>query len=382
MSSREEQIKEIISWYKAYHDDAHSITTIFQDQLDMISNYVDSLKNTLAPSNSDNVRKIEHYSSIIEINLRSRMSSVGMLTDSAINDVKKNFVLEWHNINPLLKEMSDIKLIITQLQLVLKKLSKKKFYAKEFSYLKKFLSTISENYAFMQSAIDELMTIAGETISENYEDVIDLLNELSKISYSTEQFCIDQFMSDDYENLPSVIPVDQSATMCLFAFQDLINSVGSTVLNTIQIINGFTSKAAYGLQANLNAQFELEHLLSDVPGGSKIFPNVVSRQLRKAMEELRNMVDKIVKSKPERTVLENVRRELTSINYMKPNFAKFSDSEINAVHTFFDECSSSLDKIPHLAELIVGGLVQMADYLHEESIKYEQDYIDLSYFMK
>jgi hypothetical protein len=39
-----------------------------------------------------------------------------------------------------------------------------------------------------------------------------------------------------------------------------------------------------------------------------------------------------------------------------------------------------LDKIPHIAELIVGGLAQMADYLHEESVEYEQDYKDLSFF--
>jgi hypothetical protein len=232
----------------------------------------------------------------------------------------------------------------------------------------------------MLSIYYELKTISNETISENYEDVVDLLNELSKISYRMEQFCIDQFISNNYENLPSVIPTDQSATECLFAFHHLIYNVSDTVLNAIQIIDGFERGAVYRFQPHQNVNFELEHLLREVPGASKIIPNVVSRQLQKAMEELQNLVDKVVKSKPQRTVLVSIQRELTSINYMKPNFAKFSDSEISDVHAFFDECSSSLDKIPHIAELIVGGLAQMADYLHEESVEYEQDYKDLSFF--
>ena len=90
------------------------------------------------------------------------------------------------------------------------------------------------------------------------------------------------------------------------------------------------------------------------------------------------MVDNIVSITPPGDTVERMQNELSRLSYKDVDLSGFSDKEINDVHAFFDECSNSLNRIPQLVDLMSGGMMQMADYLHEESIKYEQDYIDLS----
>lgn len=238
MPSREEQIEEIVSWYKAYEYDGHYVAENAKEEFNKVNYYVDTLKNTL--SHSGNAKTIQHYSSMIRNDLLTNLSFVRSYARSAKQHVKTQFTLPTHKLSGIVITMERMKKIIVILQEALRLLRKKKSYAKEFDFLRKLLSMISENYAVMESIVNELSTVADADLKEeyDYEDVVDLLDELYRISDYVEEKCSFQ-INGTYFELPTTFLAEESVTECLFSFRNFTNAILQLLLSSIKIVNGF-----------------------------------------------------------------------------------------------------------------------------------------------
>jgi hypothetical protein len=368
--SREEQIEDIVRWYKAYQYYINDDITDAENEFKKVDKHVKDLLQMLArSSNPLNNVSVEHYSAYARARLASNFDTISLL----LMDMKPGIVgtkLQRYHLIGIDTKMSMIEDSIAKLRVALKILGKKKSHVKEFLFLKNFHSKVAVNYSIAKSIWDEFKTYVGKSLVEFHEDVTELIEDLTSVCKETYEIC-SQAMDVEYFKLPTSITSHDSTTEVLLKFYTIVIRVKKFVIESIKIINSFVYQNAF---FNKSHKLEFSNIL-DVGTNGDIFPANVTRQLRKALEDFEEMCTEITKQKP---AVDNRRiyAQLGSDDH--PNFEMFSDQEVNAIYTFFDICSDHVGKIGYTVDLAVGGLMQMADYLYEESDRYEKDYRDLA----
>lgn len=354
MPSREEQIEEIKAWNKIY--EVVDRTNI----LNKVTSYANALKKE--SSGYASAKTVMHYSEYIRTKLISYIRNIKSAAETSIRSIKKNFAFPSYMMKSILEEISYFEHGINKLKFTLKKLKQKKFYVKEFNFLRKLIGTLNQYYKAMLSIVDELTLYVDRDISADYEDVVELIEALNNVSADVFGICY-VAINDEYYKLPTAITqqdIAASATNYLYhGINGLIQQVAGFVEEIAFDIAGFSSRRIYEKQ--YNADFEFERYLNTT-NGDKIFPYFVSRQLQKALEEMTAMRDHLMKIKP-------------PFDTMKKIWVELSKSNEDA--NFVNACCDALDKFPRLIELAFGGLKQIVDHIFKSSVEDEKDYRDL-----